>query len=91
VDALGGRRPTANERQLFDTLSFMLGSARALSSPSISAAERQRNGQQLQADAQTAQQMWLRVRSTGILSQDLERQWQNLQTNLRLLIDAASR
>ncbi len=91
VDMLGGRRPTANERQLFDTLSFMLGSARALGSTSISANERQRNGQQLQADAQTAQQMWLRVRSTGILSQDLERQWQNLQTNLRLLIDAASR
>lgn len=91
VDALGGRRPTANERQLFDTLSFMLGSARALSSTSISAGERQRNGQQLQADAQTAQQMWLRVRSTGILSQDLERQWQSLQTNLRLLIDAALR
>ncbi len=91
VDALGGRRPTTNERQLFDTLSFMLGSAGALSSPSISAPERQRNGQQLQADAQTAQQMWLRVRSTGILSQDLERQWQNLQTNLRLLIDAALR
>ncbi|MGH9939003.1 MAG: hypothetical protein ACREAM_22415, partial [Blastocatellia bacterium] len=35
VDALGGRRPTANERQLFDTMSFMLGSARALSSTSI--------------------------------------------------------
>jgi hypothetical protein len=91
VDLLGGRRPTANERQLFDTLSFMLGSARALSSASLSAYERQRNGQQLQADAQTAQQMWLRVRSTGILSQDLERQWQNVQNNLRLLIDAASR
>jgi hypothetical protein len=91
IDVLGGRRPTANERQLFDTMNFMLGSARALSSPSISAYERQRNGQQLQGDAQTAQQMWLRVRSTGILSQDLERRWQDLQTNLRLLIDAASR
>jgi len=91
VDQLGGRRPTPNERQLFDTLNFMLGSARALTSTSISASERQQNGQQLQTDAQTAQQMWQRVRSTGILSPDLERQWQNVQTNLRLLIDAASR
>jgi hypothetical protein len=89
AEALGGRRPTANESMLFVTLNSMLDSARALSEPSITY-ERQRNqGRQLQADAQTAQHIWLRVRSTGILSQDLERQWQNLQNNLRVVINIA--
>lgn len=91
VDALGGRRVSANERQLFDTLSYMLNSARTLRSPSISAYERQRAGQQLQTDTQTAQQFWSRIRSTGLISTDLERQWQNLQGGLRALIDAAQR
>lgn len=89
VESLGGRRTTANERELFDTLGYMQSSARALAAPSLDAANRQRSAQRLQNDSQTAQDMWQRFRSSGIISQDLDRQWQNLQNNLRSLINAA--
>jgi hypothetical protein len=90
-NSLAGRTQTANERRLLDTLTHMHSSARALSGSSISVADRQRNAQQLQADWTTAQQYWLVVRPTGIISQDLEQQWQNLQGRLRTLIDTALR
>jgi hypothetical protein len=90
-NSLAGRPQTANERRLLDTLTLMHSSARALSVSSISVSEKQRNAQQLQADWTTAQQYWLVVRPTGIISQDLEQQWQNLQGRLRTLIDTASR
>ncbi len=47
--------------------------------------------QQLQSDSQTAQQMWQTVKSTGVITRDLDRQWQNAQNNLRALSNAAVR
>jgi hypothetical protein len=91
IESLGGRNPTANERELVDTLNFLQNSSRGLASPTLDTYNRQRMGQQLQNDAQTAQNMWQRARSTGIVSPDLDRQWQNLQPNLRALISAATR
>jgi hypothetical protein len=91
ADPFGQRRTTANERQLFDTLTYMLNSARSLSQPSISASDRRRAAQQLQDDTQTAQRQWQNVRSTGIISPDLDRQWQNLQGSINTLINVASR
>lgn len=91
LEKYGGRRPTANERELFNTLTFMHNSARTLSTPAVNAFDKQRAAQQLQADTQKAQQLWPRVRSTGIISQDLDRRWQNLQGNLRGLIETALR
>lgn len=91
VESFEGRRTTATERQLYDTLSYLLTSARSLATPSLGAYNRQRAGQQLQSDAQTAQQMWQKVKSTGIISQDLDRQWQNTSSNLRALSNAALR
>lgn len=91
VDEIGGRRVTVTERQLYDSLNFMLTSARTLRNPSIGPSERQRAARQLQADTQTAQGYWSRVRSNGLIGQDLERQWQNLQGSLRSLIDSSLR
>jgi hypothetical protein len=91
VESLGGRTPTANDRQLFDTINYMQSSARSLASPTLDSYNRQRSAQRLQGDAQTANGMWQRARSTGMISADLDRQWQNLQTGLRSLVSAASR
>jgi len=91
IDPSLGRTPTTTERQLFETLGYMQNSARALAAPSLNAYNRQRNAQQLQSDTQTAQQMWQRVQSTGVISQELDRQWQNVQNNVRALLTAASR
>ncbi len=91
VESFGARRATANEMQLYDTLSFLLTTARSLSAPSLDAYTRQRAGQQLRADIQTAQQSWQRVRSTGVISPDLDRQWQNALVNLRSLSNLAAR
>ncbi|HEV2667395.1 MAG TPA: hypothetical protein VG324_20935 [Blastocatellia bacterium] len=91
ADSLGPRRTTPNERQLYDTLTYLLTPARALAAPSSGAYNRQRAGQQLQADTQTAQQMWQRVKSTGVISPELDRQWQNTLSNLRALSSAAMR
>jgi len=87
VESLGGRRTTASERELFDSLSNLLTTTRSLAAPS----NRQRAAQQLQSDTQTAQQRWEKVKSTGVISPDLDRQWQNTLSNLRALGSAASR
>ncbi|MGH9753868.1 MAG: hypothetical protein ACREA2_13895, partial [Blastocatellia bacterium] len=86
-----GRRTTESEMQLYNTLSYLLTSARSLSTSSLGAYNRQRAGRQLQNDAQTAQQMWQKVKSTGVISQDLDRQWQNALSNLRVLSNVALR
>jgi hypothetical protein len=91
AEEFGSRRTTPTERQLYDTLTFLLTSARSLAAPSSDAYNRQRAGQQLRADAQTAQQMWQRVKSTGVISQDLDNQWVNTLSNLRTLGNAAIR
>jgi len=91
ADSLGGRRTTVTEKQLYDTLSFLLASAKSLAAPSSGASNRQRDGRQLQADTQTAQQMWQRVKSTGVISPELDRQWQNTLSSLHELSNAAIR
>jgi len=90
AESYGGRRTTGTEQQLYDTLTYLLTSAKSLAAPS-SVSNRQRAGQQLQIDAQTTQQLWQRVRTTGVISQDLDRQWQNAYNNLRVLSNTASR
>lgn len=91
VESLEGRKTTATERQLYDTLSYLLTSAKALATPSLGAYNRQRAGQQLRNDTQTAQQMWQNVKSNGIISQDIDRQWVNTLSKLRALSSAALR
>jgi hypothetical protein len=91
AESIGPRRTTPTERQLYDTLTFLLTSARSLAAPSSDAFSRQRAGQQLQADTQTAQQMWQRVKQTGLISQALDNQWVNTLSNLRTLGNAAIR
>jgi opacity protein-like surface antigen len=91
VESLGGRRTTATETQLYDTLSYLLTSSRSLAASSSDAYNRQRAGQQLQRDTQTAQQMWQKVKSTGVISQDLDRQWQGAHSSLRSLSTVALR
>jgi hypothetical protein len=91
AEQFGSRRTTPTERQLFDTLTFLLTSARSLAAPSSDAYTRQRAGQQLRADTQTAQQIWQRVKQTGVISQDLDNQWVNTLSNLRALGNAAIR
>jgi len=91
AESLGSRRTTPTERQLYDTLTFLLTSARSLAAPSSDAFSRQRAGQQLRADTQTAQEMWQRVKQTGVIFQDLDNQWVNTLSNLRTLGTAAVR
>jgi len=91
AESFGSRRTTPTERQLYDTLTFLLTSARSLAAPSSDAFSRQRAGQQLRADTQTAQDMWQRVKQTGVISQDLDNQWVNTLSNLRTLGNAAIR
>ena len=91
AESLGSRTTSPTERQLYDTLTYLLTSARNLSAPSSDAFNRQRAGRQLQADTQTAQQMWQRVKTTGVISPDLDSQWVNTLSNLRALGTAASR
>jgi hypothetical protein len=91
AESFGSRQTTPTERQLYDTLTNMLTSARSLASPSSDAYSRQRAGQQLQSDTQVAQQMWQRVKSSGVVSQDLDNQWRTTLNNLRALINVANR
>jgi hypothetical protein len=91
AESLGSRRTSPTERQLFDTLTFLLTSARNLAAPSSDAYNRQRAGRQLQADTQTAQQMWQRVKTTGVISPDLDSQWVNTLSSLRTLGSASIR
>jgi hypothetical protein len=90
-ESLGPRRTTQNERQLFDSLSSLLNSARSLESASTDPYSRRRIGQQLQSETQSTRQRWETVRSTGVISSDLDRQWQNSYNELRALSDAALR
>jgi hypothetical protein len=80
---------TASQRELFETLKSLAASARSLASSD--AYNRQRASQQLQSQTQTAQQRWERVRSTGVISPDLDRQWQTAYNNLRSLSSVATR
>jgi len=91
AESFGSRTTSGTERQLYDTLTFLLTSARNLSAPSSDAYNRQRAGRQLQADTQTAQQMWQRVKTTGVISPDLDNQWVNTLSSLRTLGNAAIR
>jgi hypothetical protein len=91
IDEIGERRPSAAQRQLLDTLGYMLNSARALAAPALDPYAKQQSRQRLQDDNQVAQQTWQRARSSGSFTQERERQWQSLQNNVRALIDAASR
>jgi hypothetical protein len=91
AESFGSRRTSATEKQLYDTLTFLLSSARNLVAPSSDAYNRQRVGRQLQADTQTAQQMWQRVKQTGVISPDLDSQWVNTLSSLRALGNAAIR
>ena len=91
AESFGSRQTSPTERQLYDTLTFLLTSARSLAAPSSDAYNRQRAGRQLQADTQTAQQMWQRVKGTGVISPDLDSQWVNTLSSLRTLGNAAIR
>jgi hypothetical protein len=91
AETFGSRRTSETERQLYDTMTFLLTSARNLAAPSSDAYNRQRAGRQLQADTQTAQQLWQRVKQTGVISQDLDSQWVNTLSSLRTLGNAAIR
>jgi opacity protein-like surface antigen len=82
---------TASQKELFDTLKSLATSARTLAASSSDSYNRQRVGQQLQNQTQTAQQRWDRVRSSGVISPDLDRQWQTASNNLRSLSAAALR
>jgi hypothetical protein len=82
---------TASQRELFETLKALATSARTLAASSSDSYNRQRAGQQLQSQTQIAQQRWERVRSTGVISSDLDRQWQTAYNNLRSLNSAALR
>jgi hypothetical protein len=87
----GSRRPTANERQLYEALNNLSTASRSLASSS-SSSYRQRAGQQLQRDAQGTQQLWQRVRSSNsVITQDLDRRWENAYNGLRSLSAAALR
>jgi hypothetical protein len=90
AESFGSRTTSPTERQLYDTLTFVLTSARNLAAPS-SAYNRQGAGRQLQADTQAAQQMWQRVKQTGVISPDLDNQWVNTLSSLRTLGNAAIR
>jgi hypothetical protein len=91
AESFGSRQTSPTEKQLYDTLTFLLTSARNLSAPSSDAYNRQRAGRQLQADTQTAQQMWQRVKTSGVISPDLDNQWVNTLSSLRTLGNAAIR
>ncbi len=91
AESNGGRNATPSEKQLYDQLLNMENSARAMSSPSLDSSNRQRYLQRLRSDAQNAQQNWQKAQSSGIITRDLERQWQITQNDLRSLINTASR
>jgi len=91
AQSFGSRTTSVTERQLYDTLTYLLTSARNLAAPSSDAYNRQRAGRQLQADTQATQQMWQRVKTTGVISPDLDSQWVNTLSNLRTLGNAAIR
>jgi len=91
AETFGSRRTSPTERQLYDTLTFLLTSTRNLAAPSSDAYNRQRAGRQLQTDTQIAQQMWQRVKTTGVISPDLDSQWVNTLSSLRTLCNAAIR
>jgi len=91
TESLGSRRPSQTEKQLYDTLTYLLTSARSLAAPSSDAFTRQRAGRQLQADTQTAQQLWQKVKATGVIFSDLDSQWVNTLSSLRALGNAANR
>jgi hypothetical protein len=91
AESFGSRKTSPTERQLYDTLTYLLTSARSLAAPSSDAYNRQRAGRRLQADTQAARQLWQRVKATSVISPELDRQWRNTQHNIRAIINAASR
>ena len=91
AESFGSRTTSPTQRELYDTLTYLLASARSLSAPSSDAYNRQRFGRQLQSDTQTAQQMWQNVKTSGVISPDLDNQWVNTLSNLRTLGNAAIR
>jgi hypothetical protein len=87
--SLGSRRTSPTEKKLYDTLTFLVTSARSLAAPSSDPYNRQRAGQQLQAETQSAQRLWKRVKASGVISPGLDRQWRNTLNGLRKLGNAA--
>ncbi|MDX2029448.1 MAG: hypothetical protein SF339_02195 [Blastocatellia bacterium] len=90
------RRPTAAEKQLLDSLTFISQSTRDLTNGSITAQSRRKFAGQLRDDLQAAQSLWTEaVRSPDtsrkLQTQGTDRKWQALQQSLRSLIDAANR
>lgn len=90
------RRPTAAEKQLLDSLTFISQSTRDLTNGSLAVQPRRRAATQLRDDLQAAQSLWTEaVRSADtnrkLQTQGTDRKWQALQQSLRSLIDAANR
>jgi hypothetical protein len=85
-DVLGQRRPTANERQMLDSINYLIESARQLSRET-SAQTRRTLANRLRDDLAAGNQLWLRINA----SPENNRRWQTLQQNVQSLISAAYR
>jgi hypothetical protein len=88
---VGKRRATDAERELYDTLSDLVTSARSLAAPSSRAYDKQRAVERLRDDTQNAQRMWQDVKKTGIITRTLDNEWLTALSNLRALNNAALR
>ena len=85
-DFPGTRKPNANERQMLDSLQYMVKDAKEVAQSGD--AQARRNGvTRLRDDFQVAAQTWTRIPA----SPELNSRWQSIQQSLQGLINAAYR
>src|SRR5262249_54952362 len=86
-DFLGTRRPTPNERQMVDTLGFMIESARQIANNTNNLEARRTYAIRLRDDYQVANTLWNRIQ----LPPALNNRWRVLQQSIPSLINNAYR
>lgn len=86
-DLIGQRRPTADERQLLDSLGAMQSSAQALNLNSSNLSARRSNAAKLNEDAKAVENAWRRAP----MSADQNQRVRDLLQDVRKLVDNAMR
>ncbi|MGH9846610.1 MAG: hypothetical protein ACREEM_48545, partial [Blastocatellia bacterium] len=86
-DILGSRRPTANERQMVDSLNYLIDSARQIAREQDSTQLRRAVTVRLRDDFAAANSLWQRVNA----SPEMNRRWQTIQQSVQNLLSAAAR
>lgn len=84
---IGARQPTAEQKQLFDSMGALLNSLRNLRANAPNPNTMRSSALRVQEDFNTTHQIWLRVP----LDADLNRKWNNVYRDITTLLNSALR